>query len=89
MFFALCFMFRYTFAIVVIVLPPLNREMAAEQSEARQLPRQLDALPPIPHAQIIPICPSTFALCSDMLSLSPFYYWPPTEFGLQLQSGTG
>jgi hypothetical protein len=33
-----------------------------------------------PHAQIIPICPPTFALCSDMLLLSPFLcYWPPTR----------
>jgi hypothetical protein len=45
----------------------------------RQVPRQLVVLPFVQYAQIISICPLTFPLYSDMLSLSLLLWLPPTE----------
>jgi hypothetical protein len=62
------FMLRYAFAVAVIMLLPPTEFWITKLIAHRLTTTHLDVLPRLQYAQIIPICPPTFALCSDMLS---------------------
>jgi hypothetical protein len=63
-----CFMLRYAFALmVVMVAAAVDCEKAGRRGAGRPK-RQLNVLPSLQYAQIVRICSSTVGSCSDMLS---------------------